>query len=150
MRLYKKLQLIIILLITNLSAAFANPAMLQSDNRIKTYVYNENEVFLLVIHYGFQSSIEFGLGEEIETLSVGDSYAWKITPVGRRMFIKPLEENIRTNMTIITNKRTYQFDVVSKVDEAKLDKDLAYVVRFYYPSQKNVQEELTNNIDNVE
>lgn len=108
-----------------------------TDNRIKTYIYNPNEVYLLVLHFGFQSHIEFAKGEEIQTISLGDSYAWKISPLGNRLFMKPLEKNMRTNMTIITNKRTYQFDIVSKelgVDEE--EKDLVYVVRFYYPKKR--------------
>lgn len=108
-----------------------------TDSRIKTYVYNENEVFLVVVHYGYQSSIEFGLGEEVETLSIGDSYAWKINPLGRRLFIKPLEENIHTNMTVITNRRAYQFDLVSKLPEDNIDKELSYVVKFYYPGEED-------------
>lgn len=108
-----------------------------TDNRIKTYIYNPNEVYLLVLHYGFQSHIEFAKGEEINTISLGDSYAWKITPIGNRLFIKPLEKNIRTNMTIITSKRTYQFDLVAKnIDEDEDEKDLVYVIRFYYPQKK--------------
>ena len=108
-----------------------------TDNRIKTYVYNENEVFLVVVHMGYQASIEFAKGEEIETLSIGDNYSWKITPVGRRIFIKPFEESIHTNMTVVTNKRTYQFDLASKsVDPDKIDMELAYVIRFYYPDEK--------------
>jgi type IV secretion system protein VirB9 len=46
-----------------------------------------------------------------------------------------MEKNIRTNMTIITNKRTYQFDIVSKELEDENDKDLVYVVRFQYPKK---------------
>lgn len=103
------------------------------DNRIKTYVYNPNEVYLLVLHFGFQSHIEFAKGEEIETLSLGDTYAWKLTPLGNRLFVKPLEKNIKTNMTIITNKRTYQFDLVAKDLEEEDEKDLVYLVRFLYP-----------------
>ena len=110
-----------------------------TDSRIKTYIYNENEVFLLLVHYGYQSSIEFGLNEHIEMMSLGDSYAWKINPVGRRLFIKPLEENIHTNMTVITNKRTYQFDIMSKAPDLDFDKDLVYVVRFFYPELKRTQ-----------
>ena len=107
---------------------------LATDRRIKTYVYNENEVYLLLIRSGFQSSVEFENGEEIKTLSLGDAYSWNITPVGNRMFIKPLEDEVRTNMTVITNKRTYQFDVVSqKSEEDSMDQDISYVVRFYYP-----------------
>lgn len=107
-----------------------------TDNRIKTYIYNPNEVFLLVLHFGFQSHIEFAKNEEIKMINAGDTYAWKITPVANRLFIKPLEKNIRTNMTIITNKRTYQFDIVAKELEEGEEKDLVYVVRFHYPRKK--------------
>lgn len=78
---------------------------LTTDSRIKTYIYNPNEVYLLVLHYGFQSLIEFGRGEAIETITLGESFAWKLTPLGNKLFIKPMEKNIRTNMTIITNKK---------------------------------------------
>ncbi|WP_341754460.1 TrbG/VirB9 family P-type conjugative transfer protein [Candidatus Tisiphia endosymbiont of Dioctria rufipes] len=114
-----------------------------TDNRIKTYIHNPNEVYLLVLHFGFQSSIEFAKNEEIQNIVLGESYAWKMTPLANRLFIKPLEKNIRTNMTIITNKRTYQFDVVSKELEEGREKDLVYVVRFYYPKKGLV---LHNNI----
>ena len=107
-----------------------------TDNRIKTYIYNPNEVYLLVLHFGFQSYIEFAKGEQIQTITLGDSYSWKITPLDNRLFINPMEQNIRTNMTIITNKRTYQFDIVSKELEYGEEKDLVYVVRFYYPKKK--------------
>ncbi len=103
------------------------------DSRIKTYIYSENEVFRLVVHYGYQTSIEFADGEEIQTISVGYSYAWQITPVGRRLFIKPLEDNIATNMTILTNRRSYQFDIESRPLTYAVDEELVYVVRFFFP-----------------
>jgi type IV secretion system protein VirB9 len=105
------------------------------DSRIKTYIYSENEVFRLVVHYGYQTSIEFADGEEIQTISVGNNYAWQLTPIGRRLFIKPLEENILTNMTILTNKRAYQFEVQSKLLSYTVDEELVYVVRFFYPEE---------------
>jgi len=108
-----------------------------TDNRIKTYIYNPNEVYLLVVHYGFQSHIEFAKSEEIQTITLGDSYAWKITPLAKRLFIKPMERNIRTNMTVITSKRTYQFDIVAKELDAGEEKDLVYVIRFVYPRKKS-------------
>jgi type IV secretion system protein VirB9 len=108
-----------------------------TDSRIKTYIFNPNDVYLLVLHYGFQSHVEFAKNETIETITLGDSYAWKITPLGNRLFIKPMERNIRTNMTIITNKRVYQFDLVAKELEENSDgdQDMVYVVRFEYPKR---------------
>lgn len=134
-------RLILIILLTftaNIGFAFEDEdTSITTDNRIKTYIYNPNEVYLLVLHFGFQSHIEFAKEEEIQTISLGDAYAWSISPLGNRLFIKPLEKNIRTNMTIITNKRTYQFDIVSKELGLEEDeKDLVYVVRFYYPKKR--------------
>jgi type IV secretion system protein VirB9 len=105
------------------------------DSRIKTYIYSENEVFRLIVHYGYQTSIEFADGEEIQTISAGNNYAWQIIPVGRRLFIKPLEENVSTNMTILTNKRAYHFDVESKMSSGAIDDELVYVVRFFFPDE---------------
>jgi type IV secretion system protein VirB9 len=134
MKYYKYITLLCIFLsVTNVYAS--TPLIV--DSRIKTYVYNENEVYNLVVNYGYQSSVEFGNGEEVQTISMGDTYAWKITPIGRRIFIKPLEENVNTNMTVITNRRIYHFDVFSKMPDAKLDKHLVYVARFFYPEQNN-------------
>lgn len=104
-----------------------------TDSRIKTFVYSENEVFRVVVHYGYQTSIEFADGEEIQMVSLGNNYAWQLTPSGRRLFIKPLEENIITNMTVLTNMHAYHFEVQSKLITYTIDEEFAYVVRFYYP-----------------
>lgn len=104
-----------------------------TDSRIKTLVYDENEVFQLAVHYGYQSNIELAKGEEVETISMGNYYSFQITPVDRRIFIKPLEPEAKTNMTLITNKRTYQFEIVSRYPEESVDEHLVYVVRFFYP-----------------
>jgi type IV secretion system protein VirB9 len=116
-------------------------ANLTTDTRIKTYIYNPSEVYLLVLHYGFQSNIEFSKGEKVQTISLGDTYSWKITPLDNLLFIRPMEKNIRTNMTIITNKNTYQFDLVAQDLDEGNEKDLVYSVRFYYPKKlkKNVK-----------
>ena len=123
--------LVFILFYMSFGSSFAD-VPIATDSRIKTYVYNQNDVYLILINAGFQSSIEFEKGENIKTLSLGDSYSWNLTPIGNRLFIKPLENNVRTNMTIITNLRTYQFDIASKSEEQN-DTDMAYVIRFFYP-----------------
>ena len=114
----------------------ADDVPITTDTRIRTNIYNPNEVYLIILHYGFQSNIEFASGEEAETISLGDTYGWQITSLGRRLIIRPLEKNIRTNMTIITNKRTYQFDLVSKDAAKGYEKELVYVTKFYYPKKR--------------
>lgn len=105
-----------------------------TDSRIKTFVYNEYDVYNIYTHYGYQSNVEFSKDEEIVTVSVGDRIGWQIVPVGRRLFIRPMEEDASTNMTVITSKRTYQFDLTSSgPGKLRPAEELAYVVRFYYP-----------------
>lgn len=120
------------------AAMVALPALaampITTDSRIKTLVYNANEVFAITTHYGYQSNIEFGPKETIETISVGDRVAWQITPAGRRLFIRAQEENAHTNMTVVTNLRAYQFDLRSSTADAVFgSEELTYVVRFFYP-----------------
>ena len=117
------------------SGAYAEVPVV-TDSRIKTFVYNENEVFTITTHYGYQSNIEFGAKETIDTISVGDRVAWQIIPAGRRLFIRAMEENAHTNMTIVTNQRAYQFDLRSSSADAVFgSSELTYVVRFYYPEE---------------
>lgn len=104
-----------------------------TDSRIRTLIFNENEVFSVHVQYGYHTIIEFAENEEIETIAMGYSYSWQIRPQDRRLFIKALEGAARTNMTVITDKRTYHFDLTSKYPEEMRDEDLVYVTRFFYP-----------------
>ncbi|HJK87451.1 MAG TPA: TrbG/VirB9 family P-type conjugative transfer protein [Candidatus Megaira endosymbiont of Hartmannula sinica] len=106
---------------------------LSTDIRIKNYIYNPNNVYLFVLAYGFQSQIEFEKSERIKNIILGDGFFWKITPIGNKLFIKPLEKNIRTNMTIITNKRSYYFDLISKSKDSL--HDVTYLMKFSYPQK---------------
>ncbi len=115
-------------------AAIAQQPLI-SDSRIKTFVYNENEVYELSTHTGYQLNVEFGAREEVQTVALGDRVGWKVVANGRRLFIAPMEDNIHTNMTVITTKRTYQFDLNSGGARFVPSKALAYVIRFYYPGE---------------
>ncbi len=104
-----------------------------TDSRIRTLVYSPNEVYELKFYYNYQSFIEFADDEEIEMISIGEAFAWRLTPAEKRLFIRPLEIAAHTNMTIITNKRTYHFDIRSDEFDGKADENLVYTVRFFYP-----------------
>lgn len=123
--------------ITLLLLLFCNDLFAQTpittDSRIRTLVYNPNEVYELKFFYNYQSFIEFSADEEIEMISIGEAFAWRLTPAGKRLFIRPLEIAAHTNMTIITNKRTYHFDIRSDEYSGKADEDLVYTIRFFYP-----------------
>ncbi len=103
------------------------------DSRIRTLIYNPNEIYTLNLKMGFQSIVEFSIDETVELISIGDPYPWKLTPIDRRLFIKPLQIGTKTNLTIITNKRTYLFDLQSDTTSSDQDFDVIHVVRFFYP-----------------
>lgn len=67
---------------------------------------------------------------------MGDSIAWQVTPANQNLlFIKPLEENASTNMTVVTTKRIYSFDL--SADKAYGNKNrLTYRMRFIYPDEE--------------
>ena len=133
-----------------LVVAFATtPASLMAmetdlDPRIKTLVYNENEVYSFVTRSGFQSSIEFSRDENIETLSIGDSIGWQVTPAINRIFIKPLQRNGVTNLAVITNKRSYQFELVATDSRNYQSTQHIYVLRFFYPDENGYKLDQTD------
>ncbi|MCF8462562.1 MAG: TrbG/VirB9 family P-type conjugative transfer protein [Rickettsiaceae bacterium] len=138
-------KLVTILIIFAFSAA-ANSEKgkipLSTDSRIKTYVYNSNEVYLLPLALNHQCIIEVAKNEKIQTISLGERYAWDMKIINNRLFIKAIEKNVKTNMVLITNKRMYYFDVISKDvnDDENLKEfggDIVYRMNFVYPEQKS-------------
>jgi len=113
--------------------------LLPADSRIKLLTYDESDVYTITTKYGYQTNIVFGLTEEIQTISVGDRSLWQIIPAGNRLFIRPMEDNAQTNMTLITNKHSYQFDLKS-VAGGKSTGNI-YVAKFTYPDDKKKNEE---------
>lgn len=106
-----------------------------ADARVKLVAYHDNDVYKLKSHYGFTTVIEFSPKEKIETVSVGDSEAWQLVKPSRQniLFVKPLEQNANTNMTVLTSKRIYTFQLsAEKTDTAESD-DLTFRLRFTYP-----------------
>lgn len=104
-----------------------------TDSRIRTVRYSPNEVFQFIGHYGFQSAIEFEQGETILTVSVGDSVSWLINPSGNRLFLKPIDQNAVTNMTVITDRRTYLFELHAEETKDIRSKEMVFSYRFEYP-----------------
>jgi type IV secretion system protein VirB9 len=128
-------KLILLFLLTIFAGFGAKPyEPVAIDSRIKTFIYSENEIYNLKFRIGYQSIIEFSLDEAIETISLGDPYPWKLTPLDRRLFMKPIEPGVRTNMTVITNKRIYLFEIESDISSNIDSIDVIHVARFFYPT----------------
>jgi len=120
------------------AVAYQESTKLAGESRIRTYVYNPNEVFIFTGHYGYQSNIELAPDESVDSISIGDSTAWDIITSGPRIFIKPIERDATTNMTLITNKRIYLFELYAEEAENIRDEDLVFSARFIYPDTGGV------------
>ena len=105
-------------------------AIASSSPRIKILNYNEADVYVIRTKYGYQTNIIFDPKEEIKTISVGDRSLWQIIPSGNRLFIRPMTDNLSTNMSLLTNKHSYEFELrsVSENNQGNI-----YVARFNYP-----------------
>lgn len=103
------------------------------DSRIKMLLYDESDVYTITTRYGYQTNVVFSPQEEIQLISVGDRSLWQIIPTGNRMFIRPMEEDVITNMTVITNKHSYQFDLKSLAADKSGN---IYVAQFVYDNNK--------------
>ena len=118
-------------------AAVAAPATAQvrptpgaGDPRIQTVLYDPDQVVQLQVAPGYQLTVEFAPDERIETVAVGDSGAWQVTPNkrGDRLFIRPSGGGVTTNMTVVTDARA----IISSCRPAMAGAQ-AYTVRFTYP-----------------
>ncbi len=117
-------------LIAASSFAAKLPRALVTDDRVKQVPYDPNQVYEVVGTYGYQTSIEFANDEVVKVVSLGDSIAWQTVPYQSRLFIKPVEPNAATNLTVVTDKRTYYFKLTSS--RARMTQ--TFLVRFIYPS----------------
>ena len=122
------------------AAAVQRPTPGATDPRIQTVFYDPDEVVALEGHFGYQMMIEFGPDERIENVSIGDALAWQVTPNRRAslLFVKPVEAAAATNMTVVTDRRRYAFELTATRARGPRAGQ-AYVVRFTYPAEPVVE-----------
>lgn len=108
------------------------PTPLMTDKRVKQVAYDPNQVYEIVGTYNYQTSLEFEADEMVKVVALGDTIAWQTIPFRNRLFLKPVEPNANTNLTVITSKRTYYFQLGSSMKTA----GQSYLVRFIYPANR--------------
>ncbi|MBE7220187.1 MAG: TrbG/VirB9 family P-type conjugative transfer protein [Caulobacteraceae bacterium] len=112
-------------------AAAAPSPYMRIDPRIRVIPYDSDAVIRLDALFGFQTMVQFGPDEQIQNVSIGDGAAWQVTPnkAATLLFIKPLDIAAVTNMTVVTDKRSYLFELTAHASGAQPP----YVIRFAYP-----------------
>ncbi|MCT4635716.1 MAG: P-type conjugative transfer protein VirB9 [Rickettsiales bacterium] len=133
-----KLLLVTLLLLSSLDVyAIKEVKPMSVDRRLGVITYSPYDIHRFTGYYGYQSSIIFGEDETIETLSMGDSIPWQMVPNGNRLFLKPIDQDATTNLTLITNKRVYYFELYAKEAQDINEEGLMFAVKFLYADDED-------------
>lgn len=125
------LLLLSLTVLTKTVHAAQTPSPLGTDQRIRQVMFNPDQVYEVTSTFGFQTAIEFSPQETVQVTSIGDSIGWQVVPSGNKLFLKPVANDAVTNMTVVTDKRTYYFNLIALRSEAL--GSLTYLIRFNYP-----------------
>lgn len=137
MRALRAFGVLAVLLWSTAGLAAVAPQPGEGDPRIQVVHYIPEEVIELRGTVGFVTTIQFGDGEHMENIAIGNSLGWQVTPNKRAdlLFVKPFQKHPITNMTVITNLRRYDFHLRAEDASARTTGRLpVYGIRFVYPA----------------
>ncbi len=106
------------------------------DARIRTVRYSDQDVVRLRGFVGYQIDLQFAPGERFVGLGAGDIEGIAYAAEDNHLFLKPKAARVSTNLTVLTDRRQYQFDYAAtpqRPDAA--DPDVIYALRFIYPPE---------------
>jgi type IV secretion system protein VirB9 len=126
------ISIVVLLLMAQPVYATETPVPASGDVRIKYYVYRPDTVYKYVGYYKIQSRIDLDPKEQIVSISMGNTGLWDIQPQGHRIFIKPKEFEAETNMTIITDKRIYYFELYAEEAQNMREGKVNFAIAFVY------------------
>jgi type IV secretion system protein VirB9 len=128
-----------VLLLSSNALAETVPSRGLIDSRIRVAAYNGDEVYRLQGFVGYQIDLEFEPGETFTGLGAGDLEGLSFVGQDNHLFLKPKAARVATNLTVLTNRRHYQFDYTAQSQRpARNDQGVIYALKFTYaplPSQ---------------
>ncbi len=103
------------------SGALIEPSLDGFVNAVQVYPYTEGALYRLYASPGQVSDIALQPGESLVSVSAGDTVRWVVgdTASGSgataraHVLVKPVNPNIRTNLMIATDRRTYHLELES-------------------------------------
>ena len=115
------------------AAAQLRPAPGAGDPRLQTVNYDPGQIVQLSGAPGYQLTVQLAPDEQVQNVAIGDSGAWQVSVngAGDHLFIKPVQPDVATNMTVITSVRVYNFELFPLHAPVP---DMAWNVRFHYPA----------------
>jgi type IV secretion system protein VirB9 len=88
----------------------ANPKPL--DERIVQFPFNQDGIFRVQTRVQNFTRLSLGKGEQVKGFYLSDTIQWEMHVAADKtnVFVKPINPDISTTGTLITNKRTYDLD----------------------------------------
>jgi type IV secretion system protein VirB9 len=102
------------------------------DPRIRSAAYSADQVYALKGFVGYQTDLQFEVGEHFVGLGAGDIEGISFVAEDNHLFLKPKAAKVGTNLTILTSRRTYQVDYSASPVRPDATEDVTYALRFTY------------------
>ena len=126
--------------------ALDTPTVSKLDRRLYTTAYEENQVYPIYAVNGLVTSIVFAEDEKVDVHTSGFSTAWEFAARGNHFFLKPRAKEGSTNLVVVTNKRTYHFDLRLGWNR----KTATYELAFTYPKEEATKRAAASEKERVE
>ena len=102
------------------------------DSRIRVFAYSPDVVYTLPVTVGMHTHIPLGPDEElIEKPKMGETIQWRVSGNQNNIYIKALKADVSTSLTLVTDKRVYQFELVATTRSS----DRIQKAYFTYPDE---------------
>ena len=135
------LSLVLLAVVCRDAGAEIVPPRGAADARVREVEYRADEVYRLRGYLGYQIDLEFEPGETFLGLGAGDIDALTFAGQDNHLFLKPKAARVATNITVLTNRRHYQFDYsAGAAHPPPGDADVIYALRFKYPAARAAAE----------
>lgn len=128
--------------ITSYASGMVAPKPFPGDARITYVPYQDNNVVSIVGKTFTSTQILFGAQEHILDVEGGDRDGWIVTyqkNLPNMLFIKPTTLNSHSNITVVTTRHTYYFDVRSN-KALNIRAPSTYAMKFVYPEESRLQQ----------
>ena len=125
------------------------PAPEPADSHFRVIDYNPSGIVRLDGCLNFQTMISLADDEHVQNVGVGNSAAWQVTPNkrGNLLFVKPLTAGGFTNMTVVSDKRSYNFELRNASAAECAAGGVVYSLRFNYAPEPSAAPKTTVPVD---
>jgi type IV secretion system protein VirB9 len=127
--------------------AETNPEPGLLDSRVRSAAYSADQIYRLAGFVGYQTDLEFESGESFVGLGAGDIEGLSFVAAENHLFLKPKAAKVGTNLTILTNRRTYQLDYAASGQRPDASAEVIYVLRFTYPPMAGTTDAAAHELD---